>query len=32
MNFITINNHQSVPVNTIPELEYDLFLETEYLL
>jgi len=28
MNFITINNHQSVPVNSVPELEYKLFLET----
>jgi Ni,Fe-hydrogenase III large subunit len=28
MNFIAINNHQSVPVSTIPELEYDLFLES----
>ena len=28
MNFITINNHQSVPVNSIPEVEYNLFLET----
>ena len=28
MNFITINNHQTVPVNTIPELDYNLFLET----
>jgi len=28
MNFITLNNHQSVPVNSIPELEYNLFLET----
>ena len=25
MNFTTINNHQAVPVNTIPELEYDMF-------
>lgn len=25
MNFITINNHQSVPVSSIPEIEYDLF-------
>ena len=25
MSFITINNHQPVPVNTIPELEYDIF-------
>lgn len=28
MNFITINNHQSVPVASIPELDYDLFFET----
>ncbi len=27
MKYITINNHQSVPVSTIPELKYDLFLE-----
>ncbi len=25
MSFITIKNHQPVPVNTIPELEYDIF-------
>jgi Ni,Fe-hydrogenase III large subunit len=25
MSFITINNHQSVPVSTIPEMEYQLF-------
>ena len=25
MSFITINNQQSVPVNTIPELEYNMF-------
>lgn len=28
MSFITINNHQNVPVKTIPELEYKLFLES----
>jgi Ni,Fe-hydrogenase III large subunit len=28
MKFITITNHQSVPVASIPELEYDLFFET----
>src|SRR5512133_1103421 len=28
MKFITINNHQSVPVASIPELKYDLFFET----
>jgi Ni,Fe-hydrogenase III large subunit len=28
MNFITVKNHQSVPVSTIPELNYNLFLET----
>lgn len=28
MNYITINNNQSVLVNTIPELEYNLFFET----
>jgi Ni,Fe-hydrogenase III large subunit len=28
MNFIVINNHQTIPVNTIPEITYDLFLET----
>ena len=27
MNYITLYNHQSVPVNTIPELKYDLFLD-----
>ena len=27
MSFITIKNHQVVPVSTIPELEYKLFLE-----
>jgi Ni,Fe-hydrogenase III large subunit len=27
MNYITINNHQSVPEGTIPELKYDQFLE-----
>jgi hypothetical protein len=27
MKYITLNNHQSVPVNSIPELKYDLFLE-----
>jgi Ni,Fe-hydrogenase III large subunit len=27
MSFISINNHQSVPVSTIPEVEYDIFLE-----
>jgi Ni,Fe-hydrogenase III large subunit len=27
MDFITINNNQSVPLNTIPELEYNLFLD-----
>lgn len=28
MSYITIKNHQSVPVNTIPEISYDKFLET----
>jgi Ni,Fe-hydrogenase III large subunit len=28
MNYISINNHQSVPLASIPELEYDLFFET----
>jgi Ni,Fe-hydrogenase III large subunit len=28
MNYLTINNHQSVPVSAIPELNYNLFLET----
>jgi Ni,Fe-hydrogenase III large subunit len=28
MNFIILNNHQAVPVKTIPEITYDLFLET----
>jgi hypothetical protein len=28
MNFITVNNHQSIPVASIPELNYNLFLET----
>jgi len=27
MSFLTIKNHQAVPVNTIPESEYKLFLE-----
>jgi Ni,Fe-hydrogenase III large subunit len=27
MNFITIDNHQSVPASTIPEMQYHLFLE-----
>jgi NADH:ubiquinone oxidoreductase subunit C len=27
MNFITINNQQSVPVSNIPEMKYDVFLE-----
>jgi Ni,Fe-hydrogenase III large subunit len=27
MSFLTINNHQSVPVNTIPEMKYQLFFE-----
>jgi Ni,Fe-hydrogenase III large subunit len=27
MSFLTINNHQAVPVRTIPESEYKLFLE-----
>ena len=27
MNYITIVNHQSVPVINIPEMEYDVFLE-----
>jgi len=27
MNLLTINNHQSVPFSTIPELNYDLFFE-----
>jgi Ni,Fe-hydrogenase III large subunit len=27
MSFLTINNHQVVPVNKIPELEYKLFLD-----
>jgi Ni,Fe-hydrogenase III large subunit len=27
MNFISLNNHQSVPVSSIPEMNYDLFLE-----
>lgn len=27
MDFITINNQQSVPLNTIPELDYNLFLD-----
>jgi Ni,Fe-hydrogenase III large subunit len=28
MNFININNHQSVPFSTLPELNYKLFFET----
>jgi Ni,Fe-hydrogenase III large subunit len=28
MNFITINNQQAIPVNSIPELPYSLFYET----
>ena len=28
MNFITLNNNQSVPAGTIPELNYDVFFET----
>jgi Ni,Fe-hydrogenase III large subunit len=27
MNFITLNNHQSVPVSAIPEMKYHLFFE-----
>jgi Ni,Fe-hydrogenase III large subunit len=27
MNFITINNHQSIPFSNIPEMTYDVFLE-----
>jgi Ni,Fe-hydrogenase III large subunit len=27
MKYITLSNHQTVPVNSIPELKYDLFLE-----
>jgi Ni,Fe-hydrogenase III large subunit len=27
MDFITIKNHQTIPVSTIPELEYNLFLD-----
>jgi Ni,Fe-hydrogenase III large subunit len=27
MNYITISNHQSVPVKTIPEVKYELFME-----
>jgi Ni,Fe-hydrogenase III large subunit len=27
MNFVTINNHQHIPVNTIPELDYPAFLQ-----
>jgi Ni,Fe-hydrogenase III large subunit len=27
MNFITINNHQSIPVSSIPEVDYNQFLE-----
>jgi len=27
MNYISINNHQTVPVSTIPLLKYDLFME-----
>jgi Ni,Fe-hydrogenase III large subunit len=27
MSFLTVNNQQSVPLNTIPELEYNLFLD-----
>jgi Ni,Fe-hydrogenase III large subunit/NADH:ubiquinone oxidoreductase subunit C len=28
MNYITVNNHQSVPVSTIPDLNYNKFLDT----
>jgi Ni,Fe-hydrogenase III large subunit len=28
MNFIAIKNHQSIPVTSIPELKYNLFLDT----
>jgi Ni,Fe-hydrogenase III large subunit len=28
MSYVTINNHQSVPVSSIPEMPYDRFLET----
>jgi Ni,Fe-hydrogenase III large subunit len=28
MNFIAINNHQSIPVTSIPELKYSVFYET----
>lgn len=27
MSFVTINNHQSVPVSVIPEMDYNIFLE-----
>ena len=27
MNYLSVNNHQSVPVSSIPEMNYDIFLE-----